>query len=155
MKNRISGLLMETGVNYNKRRLHKVGYFDDLMSSQRRDRRQYPAVAEAEPGDDQPIAEAGLRAGQFSGTRPAAEGETEPLKNRSRSGSDHRADLGVGDRGCCTFQFDQTGHQLLRTVRSGEEFSRQGHAHTDLQAAKQTYSAGAGRSGKACTQIQP
>ena len=26
MKNRVSGLLMETGVSYNKQRLHKVGY---------------------------------------------------------------------------------------------------------------------------------
>ena len=33
MKNRISGLLMETGVSYNKQRLHKVGYFTELMSS--------------------------------------------------------------------------------------------------------------------------
>jgi transposase len=33
MKNRVSGLLMETGVTYNKRRLHKVGYFADLLSS--------------------------------------------------------------------------------------------------------------------------
>jgi transposase len=33
MKNRVSGLLMETGVSYNKRRLHKVGYFADLMSA--------------------------------------------------------------------------------------------------------------------------
>src|SRR3974390_62720 len=32
MKNRVSGLLMETGVSYNKRRLHKVGYFADLMA---------------------------------------------------------------------------------------------------------------------------
>src|ERR1700676_1231204 len=32
IKNRIWGLLMETGVSYNKRRLHKVGYFDELMS---------------------------------------------------------------------------------------------------------------------------
>jgi transposase len=32
MKNRISGLLMETGVSYNKKRLHRVGYFDELMS---------------------------------------------------------------------------------------------------------------------------
>ena len=31
MKNRVSGLLMETGVSYNKRRLHKVGYFADLI----------------------------------------------------------------------------------------------------------------------------
>jgi len=33
MKNRISGLLMETGVEYNKRRLHKVGYFGELLST--------------------------------------------------------------------------------------------------------------------------
>jgi len=33
MKIRISGLLMETGVTYNKRRLHKVGYFADLMAT--------------------------------------------------------------------------------------------------------------------------
>ncbi len=33
MKNRISGLLMETGVSYNKQRLHKVGYFTELMLS--------------------------------------------------------------------------------------------------------------------------
>jgi len=32
MKNRISGLLMETGVSYNKQRLHKLGYFTELMS---------------------------------------------------------------------------------------------------------------------------
>ena len=31
MKNRISGLLMETG-SFNKQRLHKVGYFTELMS---------------------------------------------------------------------------------------------------------------------------
>ena len=33
MKNRVSGLLMETGVSYNKLRLHRMGYFADLMSS--------------------------------------------------------------------------------------------------------------------------
>jgi len=33
MKNRVSGLLLETGVSYNKRRLHKVGYFADLIST--------------------------------------------------------------------------------------------------------------------------
>src|SRR6201984_850260 len=32
IKNRVSGLLMESGVSYNKQRLHKVGYFSDLLS---------------------------------------------------------------------------------------------------------------------------
>src|ERR1700751_2022997 len=33
MKNRVSGLLMESGVSYNKQRLHKVGYFAEMMST--------------------------------------------------------------------------------------------------------------------------
>ena len=35
MKNRVSGLLMETGVTYDKPRLHKVGYFGELVSANR------------------------------------------------------------------------------------------------------------------------
>ena len=31
MKNRVSGLLMETGVSYSKNRLHRAGYFKDLV----------------------------------------------------------------------------------------------------------------------------
>jgi transposase len=33
MKNRISGLLMETGVSYDKLRLHRMGYFGQLLST--------------------------------------------------------------------------------------------------------------------------
>jgi transposase len=33
IKNRVSGLLMETGVTYNKQRLHKVGYFEQLLAT--------------------------------------------------------------------------------------------------------------------------
>jgi len=33
MKNRVSGLLMETGVEYSKHRLHKVSYFRELLST--------------------------------------------------------------------------------------------------------------------------
>ena len=33
MKNRVSGLLMETGVTYDKLRLHRMGYFSRLMAS--------------------------------------------------------------------------------------------------------------------------
>ncbi|HEX2520524.1 MAG TPA: IS110 family transposase [Terriglobia bacterium] len=34
MKNRISGLLLETGVSHNKQRLHKVRYFRELLTSE-------------------------------------------------------------------------------------------------------------------------
>src|ERR1700684_3904610 len=33
MKNRVSGLLMETGVSHNKQQLHKVGYFRELLTT--------------------------------------------------------------------------------------------------------------------------
>src|SRR5450631_3627672 len=33
MKNKISMLLMEAGVNYNKQKLHKAGYFRELLAS--------------------------------------------------------------------------------------------------------------------------
>jgi transposase len=33
LKNKIAGLLMESGVSYNKRRLHKVGYFQELLTT--------------------------------------------------------------------------------------------------------------------------
>jgi transposase len=33
MKNRISGLLLETGVSHHKQRLHKVGYFRELLAA--------------------------------------------------------------------------------------------------------------------------
>ncbi len=33
MKNRVSGLLMESGISYDKQRLHKMGYFSELFSS--------------------------------------------------------------------------------------------------------------------------
>src|SRR3954447_16722460 len=33
MKNRVSGLLLETGVTYNKQRLHKVKYFRELLAT--------------------------------------------------------------------------------------------------------------------------
>ena len=39
MKNRISGLLLETGVSHNKRRLHKVHYFGELLSTNKRSRK--------------------------------------------------------------------------------------------------------------------
>jgi transposase len=34
MKNRVSGLLLGTGVEHNKQRLPKVGYFQELLSTQ-------------------------------------------------------------------------------------------------------------------------
>ena len=38
MKRRVSGLLMETGVSYNKLRLHRMGYFEQCSRAVMRSR---------------------------------------------------------------------------------------------------------------------
>src|SRR6202008_4555981 len=60
MKNRVSGLLMETGVSYNKQRLHKVGYFRDLLSHNEEISDSIRPAAEDLPGTDRAQPKAGL-----------------------------------------------------------------------------------------------
>src|ERR1700748_244117 len=60
MKNRVSGLLMETGVSYNKQRLHKVGYCSDLLSHNEEVSDSIRPAAEDLPGTDRAKSEAGL-----------------------------------------------------------------------------------------------
>ncbi len=69
MKNRISGLLLKKGATHTKRRLHKVGYFAELMAGNEEiDQTEYPAVVEAEPRTHRSNAEAGLCPGEFART---------------------------------------------------------------------------------------
>ncbi len=117
MKNRVSGLLLETGVSYNKRRLHKVGYFADLMSSNEDVQREYPAIAQDQPGTHRTRAAARLCIGQFLGTGSAAGRETETAADGPRRRTDHRTDLGSGDRRLHPLSVGQAGHQLLWPVR--------------------------------------
>jgi Transposase len=84
---------------------------------QRRGEREHPATAEAEPGDDQPLAEARVCAGQLSGARSASQGATTAAQDRARGGVDHGTDVGSGDRRLHTVHFDQASDQLLRSVR--------------------------------------
>ena len=67
MKNRVSGLLLETGVSYNKSRLHKVGLLRGSDVDQRRGQREYQAAAEDQPRTYRARAKAGLCSGQFAG----------------------------------------------------------------------------------------
>src|SRR6266571_3150022 len=111
MKNRISGLLMETGVSHNKRRLHKVGYFRELLSSN------------AEVNESiRPL----LRVSRDSIVRlqkmdtPWSVPYSGTLCWRSESNAsgpfletDHGADLGTGNGRGFAFPLDPRSHQLL------------------------------------------
>jgi hypothetical protein len=145
MKNRVSGLLMETGVSYNKQRLHKVGYFAELMTTSeevhesirpllklsrdmisRSQKLDYALVSSLQRG-------------------PSTEGAATPAENCSRRGPDHGTDVGFGNWRLHPVLIDQAGHQLLRLVRRREELSRKGDADADFQAEEQAYPASADR----------
>ena len=136
MKNRVSGLLMETGVSYNKQRLHKVGYFRELLSSHEEVHEKYPTVVKAQPGDHRTLAENGIRPGQFPRARSFAGRQNQTAQDGSWGRTDHGVDLGAGGRGCFALPVDPTSHQLLRALRCGKELSRQGDAHTAVQTAQ-------------------
>ena len=72
MKNRVSGLLMETGVSHNKQRLHKVGYFPELLANAVCGEREYPSAVAVEPGVDHAIAKDGRSHHSLAPTRSAA-----------------------------------------------------------------------------------
>ena len=98
MKNRVSGLLMETGVSHNKQQLHKVGYFRELLATnpENIDESIRPLAA-IEPGDHRTTAEDRIRPGPFSAARSDAGRANQTAQDGSGSRSDHRADLGTGD----------------------------------------------------------
>ena len=155
MKNRISGLLMETGVSYNKQRLHKVGYFRELLSTNEEVHESIRPLLQLSRETIVRLPEDGIRSGEFSAAGSVAGREDQTAQNRSRSRTDHGADLGAGDRGCIALPVDRASHQLLRALRRRKEFRGQGHAHTAFQTAQQAYPACAGGSREAGAQTEP
>ena len=111
MKNRVSGLLMETGVNYNKQRLHKVGYFAELMTANE-DVQRDTAAAEVEPRHDPTVAELDYALVSCAEPRSTAQGTAAEVENGAGRGSDHCAAWALNRR-LHSVLIDQAGHQLL------------------------------------------
>jgi transposase len=115
MKNRVSGLLMETGVSHNKQRLHKVGYFPELLANA--DAVSAVSVVAVELGVDHTIAKDGRSHHPLAPTRSAAGGKSTTASDDSCRWQGHSTELGIRDGGYFTFPIDPTGHQLLRALR--------------------------------------
>ena len=122
MKNKISMLLMEAGVSYNKQRLHKAGYFRELLATNPDIPMRAAFAAATVPRDGGAVAENRECPGALAGARFVADGSRGAVDDDSRRGPDHGADLGAGSGGCAAFFLDQESHQLLRVVRRREEF---------------------------------
>jgi transposase len=143
MKNRVSGLLTETGVSYNKQRLHKVGYFAELMVTNEDVHESIRPLLR--------LSRDMIGRSQKLDYALVSSLERDPvLKERLRR---LRTVPGVGPITALTWALeigdytrvliDQTSHKLLRLVRRREELSRQSDAYADLQTEEQTYPASA------------
>jgi transposase len=146
MKNRVSGLPMETGVEHNKQRLHKVGYFHKLLSA---NQEVHPCI--------QPLLKISRDTiERYQKTEyalvsslqrdPIPADRIKRLRTIPWSWANHCPDVGTGDRRCLAFPDHQAGHQLLRTLRRRKKLCRQGDANASFQTTQQAYPARAGGS---------
>ena len=154
MKNRVSGLLMETGVSYNKLRLHRMGYFAELMSTNEEVSESIrPLLRLCREHIDRSIR---------MDTALLRSLERDPLlADRLRR---LRTVPGVGPITALTWALEvgdtSRFHNIKQAISycglcSGEKSSgRQGDAYADLQAEEQAHPAGAGGSGQAGATIQ-
>ena len=96
MKNRIAGLLMETGTPYNKERLHGKAYFSELLGSLR----EMPALggrtAQAEPGPIRVFRNDPAAAGEGPAPDPGPQRACGAIADHPGRGRDHGPDLGSG-----------------------------------------------------------
>ena len=150
MKNRISGLLMETGVSYEKKRLYTQRYFEEVVWN-------HPEVS----AHIRPLLRVSresilqCRKTEYALRKslqrdPLLAERLQRLKTVPRGGH-HGAELGAGDRRCVALPVREASDQLLRAVWGGKELCRQGDADTAFQAAQQASTAGAGGGGESGT----
>jgi len=155
MKNRVSGLLMETGVEYNKQRLHKVIYFRELLST---NEEVHPSIRPLLKLSRETIERCQKTEYALVSSLqrdPMLADRIKRLRTVPGVGPITGTDLGSGDRRRLTLPHDQAGDQLLRPLRRRTKLSRQGDAYAAVEAAEQAYPACAGRSGEAGAETDP
>ena len=138
LKNRIAGLLMEEGLDYDARRLHGKRYFADLLNSLQ----TAPSVLELLR-----LSRAGLEMFQAVERRllhelehnPVLRARVELLLDDPGSGPGPGLDLGAGNRRGQPIRFDPTGPQLLRVDQRSARIRRQTAARPDFQTTQRAF----------------
>lgn len=120
MKNKISGLLMETGTAYNKKRLHGRKYFEALL----------------ERVEDVPESVKDLLKLSRSSLEMFEAVQKKLVKTLREDKLIH--DLGFRDRRTVAVHFGTPGRQLLRTMQRPTGIGRQRATRSHLQEAEQT-----------------
>ena len=154
MKIKISALLMEAGVSYNKQRLHKAGYFRELLASNpdideglrallRLCRETVVRLQKTERALVRSLESAALLIDRV-----------ERLMTIPAVGPITALTWALGSRGGAALSLDQESHQLLRAVRRREEFRQHRAAHALVQA-QQTFTDDLDRGGQDGAAKQP
>src|SRR3984893_1609334 len=134
LRNKVSQMLMESGVVYNKQKLHKVGYFKELMTTN-------PDIGEGLRPLLAICREAIVRIGKTEGALvrslardPLLSERVERLMTIPAVGPITALTWVLEVDDVARFGSVKQAIKLLRSVRSGTKFRRGGQAHADLQA---------------------
>jgi transposase len=139
MKIKISSLLKEAGVSYNKQRLHKAGYFRELLASN-------PEIDEGLRARLRQCRETVVRLGKTESTLsrslqhdPLLVERVERLMSIPAIGPITALTWALEISEVQRFLLDQESGQPLRVVRRGEQFRQHRPAHPAVQATQQTF----------------
>ena len=130
MKNRVSGLLLETGVTHNKQRLHKVKYFRELLATNPEVDESIRPLLKLSRESIERLQKTDYALVSSLERDPIIGATAKEPQDRSRSRTDHRTHLGARDRRCIPLPLGEASDQLLRIVWRRKEFSREGSANT-------------------------
>jgi transposase len=135
MKNRLAGLLMETGTPYNKERLHGRAYFSELLESLREVPRSVVELLQLSRGQLEFFATIQRRLLKGLCQNPDLSERVARLQTIPGVGEIMGPELGSGSRRGEAAAFDCPGGQLLRADQRAAQFGRQRTTRADFQAA--------------------
>jgi hypothetical protein len=137
MKNRVGCMLMETGISYNKQKLHQRRYFNQLLKERANELpSSMPELLRLSRSTIDGL-------GQMNKQLLRALQTDEALGARGAAAHDHSwswagiiPNLGTGDGRYHSLSIYQRRNQLLRPMRSGAEFCRKKPADASIEAAQ-------------------
>lgn len=143
-KNKTAGLLMEAGVEYQRRRLHGKRYFAEVMSQDLIDQDLRPLL-EFSRWQTEELARMDGRLLRLLAQHPHLEARVEALSQDRRRGAGDGAELGAGGGRSVAFFVDPTGGELLRPGQCAARIGGSAKARAIIQTAQSTPADGADR----------
>jgi transposase len=136
MQNKMSGLLMEVGVSYSKKRLHGEKYFDGLLERVDEIPQSVKELLKLSRAGFEMFYAVQKRLIKALRTSGLMTGEGSASDDDPRSWRGNCIDLGIGDRRSLEIQLYSAGHQLLRSVHCPTGIGRQRATGTNFQEAQ-------------------